>query len=217
MKVTSTKLLKPQNHGTSDPSSSVSHFYNPETPIISERYYHVPEIDGLSTEETQVLIALSRHPFGLISLEECAKAARVSPFSAQHAVAKLILIKLVEYKKVRLFDGSVQYRDVISVIWHSPAWQEIRSHLATAVLPPPGQPPQIPEKIPPRLGTTFWSGDWRNLDIQAHPTFVAYRILTDGINDPEALAFLGLLPPSAVEEALDSLERFREEFGDDDS
>ena len=217
MEIASTKLLKPQNHGSSDPCSSGSHVYNPETPVDPDRYYRLPQIEGLSTEETQVLIALSRHPFGLISFEECAAEARVSPFSAKRAVAKLIQIKLVEYKAVRLFDGRVRDREVISVVWHSPAWREIRPYLATAVLPPLGQSPQIPKKIPPRLGTTFWSGDWRNLDLQAHPTFVAYRILTDGSNDPEALAFLGSLPWWAVQEALDSLERFGEEFGDDDS
>lgn len=166
-----------------------------------EYFGAIPRVEGLSRVEVQVLVALSRHPRGLISARQVAKAARVSAATAVRALARLEDEGLVLRSPKRVFDGEVIDREIYEVDWRSPRWREVAPTLAAAELP--ARPPShLPRRLPPRLANVFWTGDWRKLDVPESTRYVAYRILNEGRHNPEALAFLAELPPSDVEEAV---------------
>lgn len=164
----------------------------------------IPKVEGLSRIETQALVSLSRRPRGLVSARQVAKAARLSPTTASRALAKLQAAGLVTRHPVAVFDGKVSERDVFEVAWDSPAWRRLAPLLASAELPRP-KPSPLGHRLPPRLANVFWTGDWRKVDPQASPRYVAHRIVNEGRDNPEALAYLGNLPAKAVEAALDSI------------
>ena len=163
----------------------------------------IPKVDGLSRVETQVLVALSRRPRGLVSVRQVAKAARLSPTAASRAMGKLQRAGLVTRRPTPVFDGKVVVRDVLEVDWDSPSWWPLAPLLATAELPA-AKPSPLGHRLPPRLANVFWTGDWSKVDPQASPRYVAHRILNEGWDNPEALAYLGNLPGDAVAAAITS-------------
>lgn len=170
---------------------------------LRRRFGVIPRVRGLTRTETQTLVALSRHPRGLVSVRQVAAAARLSPTAAGRALTTLGSEGLIGRRRTRLFDGEVVDRDVFVVDWRSPAWRAVAPTISRAVLPEP--PPRRCEhrRLPPRLAATFWTGDWRALDVRAHPKAVAHRILNEGRSDPEAISWLGELPESAVRQAVE--------------
>lgn len=168
---------------------------------LLRRFGSVPKLEGFTRLEVQVLIALSRHPRGMISARQVAKSARVSPTSASRAIRSLTKKGLVRSRIARVFEGKVEDRPVIEVDWATPKWRSIAPKLSAAVLPSPEVQGAAPSRLPPRLASTFWSGNWRQVDVTAHPDQVAYRILNEGRFDPEAVAYLGFLPEQAVRKA----------------
>lgn len=160
----------------------------------------IPRIEGLSRVETQVLVALSRHPRGLVSVRQVALAARVSPTAAGRAVRRLVSEGLVTRRGTRVFDGEVREREVIEVDWRSGRWHRLAPTLSRAELPAPMSRPPA-KRLPARLANVFWTGDWRKVDVTRSPAYVARRILEEGRRSPEAIAFLGDLPHDAVETA----------------
>lgn len=163
----------------------------------------IPKVDGLSRVETQTLVALSRRPRGLVSIRQVAKAARLSPTATSRALVKLRAAGLVTRRPTPVFDGQVTTRDVWEVDWDSQLWRSLAPRLASAELPR-AKPPHLGRRLPPRLANVFWTGDWHKINPQASPRYVAHRILNEGRDDPEALAYLGNLPGDAVEAALNS-------------
>jgi hypothetical protein len=163
----------------------------------------IPRVEGLSRVETQTLVALSRRPRGLVSIRQVAKAARLSPTATTRALAKLGGQGLVTRRPTRVFDGEVTTRDIFEVDWTSTAWRVLAPALSTAVLPH-AKHTRLGRRLPPRLANVFWTGDWHKVDIEASPRYVAHRILNEGRDNPEALAFLGNLPEEAVAAAVES-------------
>lgn len=161
----------------------------------------IPTVEGLSRVETQVLVALSRHPRGLVSGRQVAKAARVSPTAALRALVRLEDEGLVARRTKRVFDGEVVEREIYEVDWRSPHWREVAPALAAAELPVRSAS-HLPRRVPPRLVNVFWTGDWRTLVVPESSGSVAYRILSDGRHNPEAIAFLAELSPADLEEAV---------------
>ena len=171
---------------------------------LRERLGVVLPVEGLTRAQVQALVALSRHPRGLVSVRQVAKAARLSPTAASRALAKLLSLGLVTRTTEKLFDGEVVEREVLEVDWRSERWRETAPLLARAELP---QRPssRLPKRLPPRLANVFWTGDWRRLDVPTSAEHVARRILVEGRHNPEAVAYLGELPAGAVERALAQL------------
>jgi DNA-binding Lrp family transcriptional regulator len=175
-----------------------------EVAVLKRRLGSIPRITGFSREELQVLVALSRHPRGLISIRQVAKAAGISPTTASKILKGLEGRDLVKRETARLFEASVQDRPVYVINFGSPEWPELARRLARATLPeleekPPGR------RLPPRLAATFWTGSWHDVDVTANPLYVARRILAEGPFDPEAVSFLGELPRETVGHAVSEL------------
>ncbi len=162
----------------------------------------IPKVAGLTRVETQVLVALSRRPRGLVSLRQVAKASRLSLTAASRAVSKLVSKGLVVRRPTPVFDGKVVVKDVLEVDWLSPSWREIAPILSKAELPKAKMSTTLGKRLPPRLADVFWTGDWRKVDPSKSPRYVAQRILNEGRDNPEAIAFLGNLPEEAVSSAL---------------
>ena len=162
----------------------------------------IPEVSGLTRTETQVLVALSRHPRGLVSIRQVARASGVSPTSAAHAIATLKSQHLVRQEPVLLFDGEVIERKVFTIEWGTKAWLAVAPLIARAVLPKQ-QINATSRHLPPRLASTFWTGNWRNIDVSIDALAVAERILDEGRFDPEAIAYLGTLPIEVLESAIE--------------
>lgn len=174
----------------------------PEVRAAAERQFGViRRIDGLTRTETQVLVALSRRPRGLVSARQVASAARVSPTAASRALVSLERAGYVTAVETKLFDGDVVVRPVHQVRWESPKWQAAAPLLADAILPDP-QPEAAPKRVPARLANVFWTGDASSLDLRRHPGYAARRIVNEGRHKPEALSFLGRLPADDVRHAL---------------
>lgn len=166
-----------------------------------ERFGRIPRVAGLSRVAVHVLVALSRRPRGLVSVRQVAAAARVSPTAASRALATLERAGYVSRVVATLFDGEVVERPVYQVRWDTPEWRTVAPLLADAVLPAPPDR-AVPSRVPPRLANVFWTGDAAALDVNLHPTYTARRILNEGRHRPEALAFLGSLPPDDLRRAL---------------
>ncbi|MHB8190197.1 MAG: MarR family transcriptional regulator [Ferrimicrobium sp.] len=168
----------------------------------------VPEVRGLTRTETQVLIALSRHPRGLASIRQVARASNVSPTSAARAITALKSRNLVRQDPVLLFDGKVVEREVFTIEWGSQTWLAVAPLIARAVLPKQ-RFLAASRRLPPRLASTFWTGDWRNIDVSTDALAVAERILNEGRFDPEAIAYLGTLPVDVLEKAIEHKRHVR--------
>lgn len=162
------------------------------------RFGIIPKVEGLSRIETQVLVALSRHPRGLISIRQVAKAARVSPTAATNALITLLDRGYVVCLRRKVFDGQVSERDTYEVDWRSPRWRDVAPLVSAAVLPTPRPPGRSRHRLPPRLANVFWTGDWRQVDLETSPTYVVDRVLDEGRHSPEAISFLAELPEDAV-------------------
>lgn len=165
---------------------------------LVERFGIVPKVEGLSRIETQVLVALSRHPRGLISIRQVAKAARVSPKAATKALKTLVDRGYAVRLQRKVFDGQVSDHDIYEVDWRSPLWREVAPVVSTAKLPTIRSPERPRRRLPPRLANVFWTGDWRKVDIQRSSASVVDRILDEGSRSPEAISFLGELPEDAI-------------------
>jgi hypothetical protein len=161
----------------------------------------IPKLDGLSRPEVQVLTALSRHPRGLVSVRQVAGAAKVSPTCASRALSGLENKRLAVTTEPVVFDGTAERRKVWELNWGSPEWLRVAPAVGKAVLPAGQTPVRRPSRLPARLASTFWTGDWRKLNVDKDPAYVAQRILEEGRGDPEAIAFLAQLPASALIEA----------------
>ncbi|WP_298445722.1 MarR family transcriptional regulator [Ferrimicrobium sp.] len=162
----------------------------------------IPEVSGLTRTETQVLIAISRHSRGLVSIRQVARAAGVSPTSAARAITTLKSRDLVRQDPVLLFDGKVVEREVFTIKWDSQTWLTVAPLIARAVLPKQ-RLLATSRHLPPRLASTFWTGDWRNINVTTDALAVAERILNEGHFDPEATAYLGTLPIEVLESAIE--------------
>jgi DNA-binding Lrp family transcriptional regulator len=180
-----------------------------EVVLLKRRIGSVPRIAGFSREELQVLIALSRHPRGLISTRQVAKAAGISPTTASKIVKEMEDRGLVKREIARLFDGSVKDRPVYVLNFLAPEWPDLAKRLARATLADLEEQPRG-RRLPPRLAAAFWTGNWRDVDVIADPDYVARRIFSEGRFDPEAVAFLGELPHGSVRNALRALTMARE-------
>jgi hypothetical protein len=161
----------------------------------------VPKVHGLSRPEVQVLAALSRHPRGLVSVRQVAGAAKVSPTCASRALTGLQGKRLAVTAEPVVFDGRAERRKVWEVNWGSPEWLGVAPAVGKAVLPAGQTPIPRSSRLPARLASTFWTGDWRKVNVEKDPAYVAHRILEEGRSDPEAIAFLAQLPASALSEA----------------
>lgn len=161
----------------------------------------IPKVQGLSRPEVQVLTALSRHPRGLVSVRQVAGAARVSPTAASKALAGLRAKRLVCTTEPVVFDGKALRRTVWEVNWGSPQWLSVASTVGRAVLPARHERARRSSRLPGRLASTFWTGDWRKVDLEKDAAYVARRICEEGRRDPEAMAFLAELPASVLADA----------------
>jgi hypothetical protein len=168
----------------------------------------IPEVSGLTRTETQVLVAISRHSRGLVSIRQVARASGVSPTSAARAIATLKSRNLVRQDRVLLFDGEVVEREVLAIAWGSPVWLTIAPLVARALLPEQ-RLPAASRRLPPRLAATFWTGDWRNIDVSTDARAIAERILNEGRSDPEAIAYLGTLPIDVLEDTIEHKRHIR--------
>jgi hypothetical protein len=111
-------------------------------------------------------------------------------------------VGLVHREKVFLFDGEVIEREVYVVTWGSQSWRSVAPIIAKAILPK--RPPSATAKhLPSRLASTFWTGDWRSIDLRTDAEAVAERILDEGRYDAEAVSYLGELPTEALRKALE--------------
>jgi DNA-binding transcriptional ArsR family regulator len=167
-----------------------------------DRFGVIPRVDGFTRTEVQALTALSRHSRGLVSVRQVAKASRLSPTAASRAISGLESKGLVVRRPTRVFDGKVVVKDVLEVQWGSPSWWAIAPILSKAQLPKAKAAATPGKRLPARLADVFWTGDWRKVDPSKSPRYVAQRILNEGRDNPEALAFLGNLPEDAVSGAL---------------
>jgi hypothetical protein len=169
----------------------------------------VPSVPTLKRHEVQVLAAISRHPRGLISERQVAKAARVSPTSVGKALKRLELLGLTKRSPVVVFDGSASQREVIELDHTSRIWPSIAPLVNRAELPAerPARRRADDRRLPPRLSGVFWTGDWRDVDLAKDSQYVARRILSEGRRSPEAVAFLGQLPGDEVIRAARELTR----------
>ena len=161
----------------------------------------IPKVQGLSRPEVQVLAALSRHPRGLVSVRQVASAARVSPTCASRALTGLQTKRLVVTSQPVVFDGRAERRKVWEVNWGSAQWLRVAPCVGMAILPTGQTAVRRSRRLPARLASTFWTGDWRKVNVEKDPAYVAQRILEEGRRDPEAIAFLAQLPASALTEA----------------
>jgi DNA-binding transcriptional ArsR family regulator len=177
--------------------------------MARDRFGVIPKVPGLTRVEVQALVALSRHPRGLVSVRQVAKASRLSPTAASRAVSKLMTKGLVARHPTPVFDGKVETKDVLEVDWLSPSWREVAPLLSKAELPKAKAPTTLGRRLPPRLAEVFWTGDWRKVDPSKSPRYVAQRILNEGLDNPEALAFLGNLPREAVSSAVAHMAQAR--------
>lgn len=169
------------------------------------RFGIIPRVEGLTRTETQVLVALSRRPRGLVSARQVASAARVSPTGASHALARLQQAGYVTVDDTTIFDGHVRLQPVYKVSWGSPVWRKVAPQLAGAVLPA-APAKATPRRVPARLANVFWTGDTTSIDVTRHPAYTARRIINEGRHHPEGLAFLGNLPSDAVRQALETAD-----------
>jgi DNA-binding Lrp family transcriptional regulator len=167
-----------------------------------DRFGVIPRVSGLTRFEVQALVALSRHPRGLVSVRQVAKSSRLSPTAASRAVSKLEAKGLVVRRSARVFDGKVEAKDLLEVDWSSPVWRAIAPTLSKAQLPQAKASTTLGGRLPARLADVFWTGDWHKVDPSKSPRYVAQRILNEGRDNPEALAFLGNLPEDALSGAL---------------
>ena len=125
---------------------------------LEQRFGLIPKVPGLSRCEVQVLVALSRHPRGLISARQAAQAAAVSPTVAGRAIARLSYVGLVRTTTTRLFEGRVENHPIFEVDWSSAPWRNVAPLLSRAVVPKSRKALDEPHRLPARLASVFWSG-----------------------------------------------------------
>jgi DNA-binding MarR family transcriptional regulator len=166
------------------------------------RFGVLPRLEGLTRAQVQVLAALSRHPRGMVSAREVAKAARLSPTATSRALRVLEHQSLVTRLPTVLFDGRVRRRQVFAVNWHCPGWLAVAPIIGRVSLPEARRELRSGPRLPSRLAADFWTGEWRSIDVLDNPVAVARRILNEASYDPEAIAYLGFLPEGAVRRAL---------------
>ena len=122
-----------------------------------DRFGVIPKVDGLTRTEVQALTALSRHPRGLVSVRQVAKASRLSPTAASRAISRLESKGLVVRRPTRVFDGKVVVKDVLEVEWGSPSWWAIAPTLSKAQLPKAKAAATLGKRLPARLADVFWT------------------------------------------------------------
>lgn len=178
------------------------YWLNPElADKVRQQLGVIPRAKGLSRSEVQVLTALSRHPRGLVSVRQVGSAARVSPTAASKALTGLKAKRLVCTTEPVVFDGKALRRTVWEVNWGSPQWLSVAPTIGRAVLPARRERARRSSRLPARLALTFWTGDWRKVDLAKDAPYVARRICEEGRRDPEAIAFLAELPANVLAEA----------------
>ena len=148
-----------------------------------------------------MLAALWRPPRGLVSVRQVAGAAKVSPTCASRALTGLQGKRLAVTAEPVVFDGRAERRKVWEVNWGSPEWLRVAPAVGKAVLPAGQTPVPRSSRLPARLASSFWTGDWRKVNVEKDTAYVAQRILEEGRSDPEAIAFRAQLPSAALGEA----------------
>ena len=148
----------------------------------------VPAVEGFDREETLVLTALGRRPFGLASARAAARAAGVSPTAATKALGNLASLGYVEQVSRQAIEGRVRTISVWKVCWASSAWLTVAPNLAGVAFPESERRLPVATHVPRRLSHLFW--DVPNpmaIDLRKRGPTVANRMLTS--NDPQALAW----------------------------
>lgn len=137
----------------------------------------VAPIDGLARVETQVLAALARAPRGLASARAVARRAGLSPTAAAAAVRSLAGRGLVRREREWVAAGRARELELVRADTSAPAWPALAPRLAAVRLPKEG-PQRAASWVPARLRHLFWNADPRRLDVCAHGTYIAERLLS---------------------------------------
>lgn len=140
-----------------------------------------PSVDGLSSSEVKVLAALSQRPMGLRSLRAVARAAKVSPTTAQRATARLAEHGLIRAETEIVAEG-VAREVVVYRLAPGPEWSRIASQVMRTVVPvdqrqSDGNESRRPSKVPRRFWHHFWNVDPSLLRLPKDGRFIAKRML----------------------------------------
>ena len=134
-----------------------------------------PHVDGLTPEETRILAALARHPFGLRSARAAARASGVSPTTAGRSLSSL-RVKGLAYRD---YPVTAENRARRVGVWHlrlGNKWYEIAATVIRTV-PPAGGDPSEAQRIPLRFWHLFWNQNPGALTVSEHGEFIAVRML----------------------------------------
>lgn len=155
-----------------------------------------PRTAGLSREQVLVLAALARRPLGLGSGRAVARAAGVSPTTANGALAHLAAMDLVVCTSGTVAAGRARLVDRFTVNWRHPRWPELAPQLAGASFPvdpvDAGTPPS--RGVPAWLGHLFWNQDLDRLDVDHDRVMIAARVLASDDLNAHAWAARTLAP-----------------------
>ncbi len=171
-----------------------------EATAIERMLGRAKPLNGMSRDETLVLAALSRRPFGVASVRATARAAGVAPTTAAKAVRFLEAAGYVERVQRRVTEGRVSDIEVIEVRWDSPEWRAAAPLLAAVILPE-SSPVAMPRWLPARFAHLFWDVPHpTRIDLEESGVMVAHRILTSA--DPAALSWAAtVFSPSILRRA----------------
>lgn len=161
------------------------------TDTLRRRWGSCPPIEGLGREETFVLAALSRRPLGLRSVRAVARAAHVSPTTAQRCLRGLQHHGFVAYRTVRVAEGRARDAGLWEIRWGSPVWLRVAGNIGRCELPAGDAIRHA--RVPRRLAHLFWNVDVDSLDPVRNGRYIADRILRDG--DTQGLAWLATSVP----------------------
>ncbi len=146
-----------------------------------------PRIPGLSRTEALVLAALSRSPFGLISLRVVARRAGVSPTASGVALRALQAKGLVTVGQPSMPGPNVRERQIIKANMKSPRWPSIAGQLARVRPAIEPRSPAPDRTVPAHLRHLFWNTAPTQTDPRQAGGYIARRLLSTG--DPEGLAW----------------------------
>lgn len=164
--------------------------------VLRRRWGWCPELRGLSREEAFVLAALSRRPLGMRSNRAVARAAHVSPTTAQRVLRELRRRGYVGRRSVRVAEGRAKDAEIWEVRWGSTRWLRVASRIGRCELPVEDDEQEV--GVPRRLAHLFWNVRVSDLDPVRHGRYIADRILRDG--DAQGLAWLArrAVPSEAI-------------------
>ncbi len=145
-------------------------------------------LPALSRDETLVLAALGRSPFGLVSARSVGRAAGVSPTTAGRALQQLIVSGYVEQKVRRVVEGKVKDLSAYEVRWSTPQWRAAAGALGSVTLPD-RTAQRVPPTLPQRFSHLFWDAPHPNrIALEDRGVGIAHRILTG--DDASALSWM---------------------------